>query len=206
MSIKDKYNIYVKGRNDDYDMEEIIGKLPDNNTIAKETLEKLNNKTTKMISDDDIKGNYYVFLNDTIYLSNKDADKYKRLTVICHECIHSVQNKAMQLINFVLSNLEVILFIIFAILKFLNVFGNVLTYVYIAIVILSLIPRFILEIHASIKSITLTREYILDKIGKKEAEFANKVVRFQVILLLPIMLFSLCFWKIIRALILFIFN
>lgn len=201
MSIKDKYNIYVKGRNDDYDMEEIIGKLSDNNTIAKETLENLNNKKTKMVSDDDIKGNYYVFLNDTIYLSSKDADKYKRLTVICHECVHSIQNKLVQLINFIFSNLEIVLFFIFVILKFLKIFGKTLTYAYITIVIISLIPRFILEIHASLKSIKLSKEYVNKKIGNNEAQFVNKVVRFQVISLLPIMLFSLCFWKIIRALI-----
>lgn len=201
MSVKDKFDMYVKGNNKNNSMEEIIAKLPDNETITKETLEKLNNKKTKMVLDDDIKGNYYIFLNDTIYLSNKGADKYKRLTVICHECVHSIQNKAMQLINFVLSNLEVIIFVIFAILKFLNVFGNILTYVYIASVVISVIPRFILEIHASIKSIGLTREYILDKIGEKESEFANKIVSFQVIALLPIMLLSLCLWKVIRVII-----
>jgi len=201
MNIKEKYEMYVKGKNKEYNIEEIISKLPDNNTIAKETLEKLNNNTTKIVSDDDIKGNYYVFLNDTIYLSSKDADKYKRLTVICHECIHSMQNKIMQLINFVFSNLEVIIFVIFAILKFLNIFGNILTYAYIAIVIISLIPRFLLEIHASLKSIKLSKEYVNEKIGNKEAKFVEKVVRFQVVSLLPVMLFSLTIWKIIRTLI-----
>jgi len=201
MNIKEKYEMYVKGKNKEYNIEEIISKLPDNNTIAKETLEKLNNNTTKIVSDDDIKGNYYVFLNDTIYLSSKDADKYKRLTVICHECIHSMQNKIMQLINFIFSNLEVIIFVIFAILKFLNIFGNILTYAYIAIVIISLIPRFLLEIHASLKSIKLSKEYVNEKIGNKEAKFVEKVVRFQVVSLLPVMLFSLTIWKIIRTLI-----
>lgn len=202
MNIKNKYNLYVKGKNKEYDIQQIISKLPDNNTIAKQTLESLNNKTTKVVFDNDIKGNYYVFLNDTIYLSSKDADKYKRLTVICHECIHSIQNKTIQLINFILSNLEIIIFIIFSILKLLNIIGNKLTYVYIAVVVISLIPRFILEIHASLKSIKLTKEYISEKIGNKEAEFVNKIVRIQVVLLLPVMLFSLCLWKIIRILIL----
>lgn len=198
MSIKDRYNMYVKGKTKEYDIEEIISKLPDNNTITKETLEELNNNTTKMVSDDDIKGNYYVFLNDTIYLSNKDANKYKRLTVICHECIHSIQSKIIQWINFILSNLEIIIFVVFAILKFLNVFENMLTYTYIAFVVISLIPRFILEIHASLKSIKLTKEYVSEKIGNIEAKFVNKIVKFQVISLLPVMLFSLCFWKIVR--------
>ena len=198
MNIKDKYSMFVKGINKEYDIEEIISKLPDNNTITKETLKKLNNNNTKIVFDDDIDGNYYVFLNDTIYLSSKSSNKYKRLTVICHECIHSIQSKVMQVMNFILSNLEIIIFSIFAILKFLNVFENMLTYTYIAFVIISLIPRFILEIHASLKSISLTKEYVCKKIGYNEAEFVNKIVKFQVISLLPVMLLSLCFWKIAR--------
>lgn len=201
MNIKDKYYMYIKGKNKEYNIEEIVKKLPDNNTIMKETLEKLNNKTTKIVSDDDIKGNYYVFLNDTIYLSNKNANEYKRLTVICHECVHSKQNKVLQLINFIFSNLEPIIFIVFAILKILNTFGDMLTYLYLSIVIISLIPRFILEIDASLKSINLTKEYVCEKIGKDEANFVKKVVNLQVKSLLPVMLFSLSFWKIVRSII-----
>lgn len=202
MSIKSKYKLYVKGENEQYNIEQIISKLPDNRTITKQVLEKLNNKTTKMVSDEDIKGNYYVFLNDTIYLSSKNTNKYNRLTVICHECIHSMQNKTIQWINFILSNLEIIVFVIFSILKLLNIFENILTYTYIAFVIVSIIPRFILEIHASLKSIKYTKEYVSKNIGNEEAEFVNKIVKFQVIALLPVMLFTLCFWKIIRILIL----
>lgn len=202
MSIKSKYNLYVKGKNEKYDIEQIISKLPDNSTITKQVLEKINNKTTKMICDEDIKGNYYVFLNDTIYLSSKNTNKYNRLTVICHECIHSIQNKIMQWINFILSNLEIIVFVIFSILKLLNIFENILTYTYIGFVIVSIIPRFILEIHASLKSIRYTMEYVSEKIGNEEAKFVNKIVKFQVTSLLPVMLFTLCFWKIIRILIL----
>jgi len=204
MKIKDKIKIGIKGKDNNFDIKQIVNDLPDNNIIAKYTLEKLNNKTTKIVFDNDIKGNYYVFLNDTIYLSNKDADKYKRLTVICHECVHSIQNKALQLINFIFSNLEVIIFVIFAILKLLNKFTNTLTWTYLTVVIISLIPRFILEIHASLKSITLTKEYVNEKVGKNEAEFVHKIVKFQVISLLPIMLFSLIFWKIIRTLVIYI--
>ena len=202
MSIKSKYKLYVKGENEQYNIEQIISKLPDNRTITKQVLEKLNNKTTKMICDEYIKGNYYVFLNDTIYLSSKNTNKYNRLTVICHECIHSMQNKTIQWINFIFSNLEIIVFVIFSILKLLNIFENILTYTYIAFVIVSIIPRFILEIHASLKSIKYTKEYVSKNIGNEEAEFVNKIVKFQVIALLPVMLFTLCFWKIIRILIL----
>lgn len=204
MSIKSKYNLYVKGKNEKYDIEQIISKLSDNSTITKQVLEKLNNKTTKMICDEYIKGNYYVFLNDTIYLSSKNTNKYNRLTVICHECIHSMQNKTIQWINFIFSNLEIIIFVIFSILKLLNIFGNILPFIYLGFVIVSILPRFILEIHASLKSIRYTEEYVSENVGDEEARFVNKIVKFQVVSLLPLMLFTLSFWKIVRILIIYI--
>ena len=176
MNIKDKYKMYIKGKNENYDIEKIVKKLPDNTTITKDILQKLDNKTTKMVSDDDIKGNYYVFLNDTIYLSNKNTNKYNRLTVICHECVHSIQNKALQLINFIFSNIEIIAFVILLFLKIFNAFDG--KFVYVAIVAISLIPRFILEIDASLSSIKLTKEYVNKKLDGTKAEFVNKIVKF----------------------------
>ena len=201
MNIKDKFKLYIKGKNDKYNIEEIVNNLPDNQVITKDTLNKLKNSTTKMISDEDIKGNYYVFLNDTIYLSTKNTKKYNRLTVICHECVHSIQNKTLQLINFVLSNIEIIAFVILFALKIFNILGNISTYLYIGIVIVSVIPRIILEIDASLKSIKLTKEYVNEKIGNNEAEFVNKIVNFQVKAMLPLLLIDVILWKIIRIII-----
>ena len=198
MNIKDKFKLYIKGKNDKYNIEEIVNNLPDNQVITKDTLNKLKNSTTKMISDEDIKGNYYVFLNDTIYLSTKNTKKYNRLTVICHECVHSIQNKTLQLINFVLSNIEIIAFVILFALKIFNILSNISTYLYIGIVIVSVIPRIILEIDASLKSIKLTKEYVNEKIGNNEAEFVNKIVNFQVKAMLPLLLIDVILWKIIR--------
>ena len=205
MKLKKLFEYYIEGKNDKYDMKDINTTLPENDVIVEKVLKELNNTTTKVIKDDDIKGNYYVFLNDTIYLSNKNKSsrEYSRLTLICHECIHSVQSKILQVINFILSNLEILVFIICLFYKLVLKKENYIDNIYIISVIISLIPRFILEIHASISSIFLTRKYLLnnDK-TEEEANFAYHIVKFQVIALLPFMLINLSLWKIARIIIL----
>lgn len=207
MIINKLFEYYINGKNDKYDIKEINNTLPENDIIVGQVLKNLNNNTTKVIKDDDINGNYYVFLNDAIYLSNKNKSnkEYSRLTVICHECVHSIQPKILQIINFIFSNIEIIIFAICLIFKIILKKENYVEVIYITSVILSLIPRFILEIHASILSISLTRKYLLDNNKtEEEADFVYNIVKFQVIALLPFMLISLCMWKIVRILILLI--
>lgn len=202
MRIKKICEYYIKGKNEKYDIRDIDKSLPQNDTIVGQVLKKLNNTTTKVKKDDDIKGNYYVFLNDTIYLSNKNKNgkEYSRLTLICHECIHSIQSKILQMINFIFSNLEIIIFTICLFLKIILKKENYIDEIYIISAIVSIIPRFILEIHASLSSISLTKEYLLDN-NKTEDEtnFVYNIVKFQVIALLPFMLINLCLWKIVRT-------
>ena len=207
MNLKEFINYYIKGKNSEHDFNEINTRLPSNEVIASQVLKKLDNDKTKLKTDNDIKGNYYVFLNDTIYLSNKNKSgkEYSRITVICHECIHSIQSKKLQMLNFVLSNLEIVVFVICLILNLILKNQNYTQIIYTVIVVLSIIPRFILEIHASLGSISLTKKYIEEENrNKDEAEFAYNVVKFQVIALLPFMLLNLCLWKIVRTVALFI--
>jgi hypothetical protein len=202
MNLKKKIELYINGRTENNDIRDIINKLPRNEQIAKDILEILNNKTTELKCDDDIKGSYYVFLNDTIYLSNNKASKeYSRLTLIAHECVHSIQSKVLQIINFLLSNLEIIFFVIIILLKILNVCGNKLDFTYLIIVISSIIVRVILELDASVKSISLSKDYVNVNLNEEYSKIVTKIIRFQVMALFPFMLISLFFWKIIRLII-----
>lgn len=202
MSFKSLIDLYIHGKDPNNDIRKIMDELPSNEEITKEILEKLNNKTTKLKCEEEIKGSYYVFLNDTIYLSNNRASKdYARLTLIAHECIHSIQSKLGQVVNFLLSNLEMILFIIVAILKILKKTIPFLENLYWVIVTASILIRMALEMHASIRSISLTKEYMSKKIKQEDTLFAMKIIRFQVMALLPFMLLSLFFWKMIRVIV-----
>lgn len=202
MSFKSLIDLYIHGKDPNNDIRKIMDELPSNEEITKEILEKLNNKTTKLKCEEEIKGSYYVFLNDTIYLSNNRASKdYARLTLIAHECIHSIQSKLGQVVNFLLSNLEMILFIIVAILKILKKTIPFLENLYWVIVTASILIRMALELHASIRSISLTKECMSKKMKEEDMLFAMRIIRFQVMALLPFMLLSLFFWKMIRVIV-----
>lgn len=179
---------------------EIIDVLPSNLDMCKEMLELLGNNKTIVKLDKDIKNSYYVFLNDTIYLSNRDKvnKSYYRISLIAHECMHSVQNKVLQIINFIFSNIELITFLISLTLILINSKNIILLKSYLIINIVSIIPRLMLEIHATIKSIKLSTTYLKDKIGNESLDNIIKRYRFKIILFFPLFILSLIFWKILR--------
>lgn len=203
MKLKNYIDLYFRGKSQKYNMDDIIHELPENDIIAKDILNKLGNSKTKLVYDKDIKGSYYVFLNDTIYIAknSKSSKEYSRLTLIAHECVHSIQSKVMQVLNFGFANLEIFMFFIFVIMLVITKSNNINQYVkimYNIIAILSVIIRSILEIHASLQSIVITKGYINKYLGANKASYSYKVISFQVRALLPYLLISIFFWKIVR--------
>lgn len=201
MSFFDNIKVFNKKSSIRKEVDDIIGKLPSSDIIAKDILNKLDNKKTKSIFDKDIKGNYYVYLNNTIYLSGRQNEKsnYERLCVIAHECIHSIQPKILQNLNFILSNLEIVIFVVYLLLFFLKVNIQKFYLVYLIIAIFSLVIRTILEIWAISRAPKLSKEYLeeknVDEINVKEVE---NVYNFSTKLLTPFALIQMFFWKILR--------
>ena len=201
MSFFDNIKVFNKKSSIRKEVDDIIGKLPSSDIIAKDILNKLDNKKTKSIFDKDIKGNYYVYLNNTIYLSDRQNEKsnYARLCVIAHECIHSIQPKILQNLNFILSNLEVVIFVVYLLLFFLKVNIQKFYLVYLIIAIFSLVIRTILELWAISRAPKLSKEYLeeknVDEINVKKVE---NVYNFSTKLLTPFALIQMLFWKILR--------
>lgn len=201
MSFFDNIKVFNKKSSIRKEVDDIIGKLPSSDIIAKDILNKLDNKKTKSIFDKDIKGNYYVYLNNTIYLSDRQNEKsnYERLCVIAHECIHSIQPKILQNLNFILSNLEVVIFVVYLLLFFLKVNIQKFYLVYLIIAIFSLVIRTILELWAISRAPKLSKEYLeeknVDEINVKKVE---NVYNFSTKLLTPFALIQMFFWKILR--------
>lgn len=201
MSFFDNIKVFNKKSSIRKEVDDIIGKLPSSDIIAKDILNKLDNKKTKSIFDKDIKGNYYVYLNNTIYLSGRQNEKsnYERLCVIAHECIHSIQPKILQNLNFILSNLEVVIFVVYLLLFFLKVNIQKIYLVYLIIAIFSLVIRTILELWAISRALKLSKEYLeeknVDEINVKKVE---NVYNFSTKLLTPFALIQMFFWKILR--------
>lgn len=206
MKLLDKFRYFKNNTKERKKIQDIIDKLPDNETIAKEILAENNNTKTKIVLDEEIKNSYYIFLNDTIYLSNKNkaSTRYSRLCLIAHECKHSLQSKVLQVINFLISNIELIFFVLFAILGLLNFKNSFIPNIYYITVILSIIPRLILEFDAVYSSVRISEKYVEQKLSKDEADIVHLVYSFQVKVLVPMLVFSLVIWKAIRSIIIFV--
>lgn len=92
--------------------------------VARKILEHLGNKHTKVERKPGFMGNYYSPLIDTIYIAENfentkvpdDAGRINKkaaeLIVVCHECIHSVQNKNWHILNTVFANISMLLSIV----------------------------------------------------------------------------------------------
>lgn len=188
------------------ELQKIVDKLPSNEVICKEILVDMGNGHTKLVLDNDIKNSYYVYLNDTIYLANNEKARnlYTRIVLISHECRHSLQSKILQNINFILSNIELILFVVAIILNIFKVFNLSMFIFYIAFLFLSVIPRFILEFDAVKSSIKIAKKYMESKIKKEKVEHIYDIFKFQINLLFPISLISLYFGRFFRILVVFL--
>ena len=143
----------------------ILSKLPESEDIAKSILKRLNNNHTKIKKSDNPEDttSIYVVLTDNIIIANiKNTITY--VQTIAHECIHSVQDKAVLWFNFIYTNLYNLFFIVLIILKLFNIINEM---VWIAIFILTgvvyYIVRSYLENDAMIKARFLAKEYMQEK-------------------------------------------
>lgn len=187
-------------------VKKIIQTLPENYELTQQILKMLNNYTTKIKLDDDIKNSYYVFANDTIYLANNEKARinYSRLCLIAHECWHSIQSKTIQKINFILSNIEIILFFVCIIMFLFKLTYIFVPIIYIMISLSSLIIRFILEIDAVKNSVIVSKSYINRKFDNEKSELIKNEFSKNIKKLLPVFIFSLSISKICRCILVLI--
>lgn len=168
--------------------------------ICEDILQLVENKTTKVKIDESIKNSYYVFLNDTIYLSTRQTSEDKketRLVLICHECVHSVQSKPLHLTNFLIANLEMILFVIAIILKYIYKQESIVP-IYGVIAVVSIVIRGILELDAILKSIKLAERYLKESAKEKTIELDLVKIRTQMLVASPLFAISLFGFKLLR--------
>lgn len=200
--------IIEKFKNTKEKLNNIISKLPDNEIIAKDVL-KETGSSAKIELKDDIKNSYYVYINDTIYLSNNDKkkDSYERLSVITHEIRHSLQSKVLQNINFISSNIEILVFLICVILFFLKLSIN--TYkiafgIYLIVILVAIVLRSVLEIDAISSSVNMSYDYLRKKINSEdEARYVKRIYGILTKLMTPFMFISIFWGKLIRCIFVF---
>lgn len=190
-------------------MENILERKPDQ--ICKDILNQIKNDNVNVELDDSSSTNLYVFISNTIYISNKKVKTKKsieeqnksKLLVVAHECAHSVQPKILQLINFILSNIEIILFLAILFMTFILKYTNpILQYTYVGVLVLSMFIRLYLEMDATIKSVKLTIRYLLENgVEKYEVVDLVKYYKKELLKMLPLFILSLYITKIARLMI-----
>lgn len=171
---------------------------------TKEILSILNNTHTKICEKEDFKGNYYNYITDTIYVASKDSARKTpksmeglsedtgRLVMLCHECVHSVQNKMMHIQNIVLSNLSLVLGIAILFLKIFGKCSLIVNLIEMCILFYVCIIRSVLELEAIYKSFEVAKKCIKEKITTnvtvedvdKSWKIAKKMLPFQMLQML----------------------
>lgn len=201
MKIKDIYILNKKDSNENIKINEMISNIPENELVTKEILEMLNNNKTKIKVDSDTKSNLYIFLNDTIYISKNKKDDFNRICVIAHECIHSIQSKSAQILNFVLSNIELILFIVLIALFCFKLKFMPLLILYVLTNIFSIGIRLYLELNAVFGSIKLSDKYFKNYLEDNIRDYIVNIYKLQIKTLLIFFIIKLFLFKVIRMVI-----
>lgn len=160
--------------------------------IAKEILKYLGNKHTKVERKQGFIGNYYSPLIDTIYIAENFENtkvpegaknmnkKAATLITVCHECIHSVQNKFLHILNTIFANLSIIMS---AIAIFISLFWSSPIWLKIMVatlLVLSIITRLILETDAINGSVKVAKEIVskelLSDVSKSDVDESIKYI------------------------------
>ena len=158
-------------------MDEKIKKYPNNIEICKSFLKKLNNEKVKVEENSDNEASLYIAVTNKILIANI-SNTYTRIQTIAHECLHSIQDRRIQIFNFIFSNIYIIYFIITAILAIFNKIQNSMLYLSIML-ILSYTYYFIrsyLEDDAMIKAKYLAKEY-LEETKISSPEEINSIIQ-----------------------------
>jgi len=172
----------------------VLKKIGSNEKIANEILDYIGNKNTKIETNEDpkVKASFYDGNTDKIVIKNTDdLEDCSRVIHIAHECIHSIQDKKLIKINFILSNIQILYFLGIFIYFFYNKDVDLrftLLLVQLFIFIATFFVKITLESDATYRAPNLAFEYLNNKVDisglKKEVE--DKLYK-----IIPVSYFSL---------------
>lgn len=165
----------IKEIGEDKNLNELTNVLPENEQIAKEILAKLKNENVKIRTGGaSSQTSLYIVASNTIFIANI-KNTFTRVQTIAHECIHSVQDKALLWFNFIFSNMYILYWVIITILTLINKISSPSIYA-IILVMMSMVLFFVrsyIETDAMTKARFLAKEYMEDNgdvVSKKNIE------------------------------------
>lgn len=146
------------------ELSEITKRFPDNINIAKDILEILNNKNVKIEQAKDTDVSLYIAVTNKILIADM-KNNYSRIQTIAHECLHSCQDRALLMFNFIFSNINIVYFLLIIILTISKVISVNFLYLFILLIfaLIQFTVRAYLETDAMTKSKFLAKEYIVQK-------------------------------------------
>lgn len=154
----------IKSLEQNKEAEKITDKFPENIEIAKEMLQMLGNEGVKIEEAKDTGTSLYIAITNKISIADM-KNNYARIQTIAHECLHSCQDRAMLLFNFIFSNINMIYFFVISLLTIFKVINNQM--IQIAILMLFTLIQFsvrsFLEIDAMARAKFLAKEYMEKK-------------------------------------------
>lgn len=152
------------------ELDKIVQKYPKNKVICEEYLKKLNNEKVEIEENDGTENSLYIAVSDKILIGNI-KESYSRIQTIAHECLHSIQDRKLQIFNFVYSNIYMLFFIIITLLALFKVLPYKMMF-NVLLMFMGLVyymVRTFLENDAMIKARYLAKEYMEEKnISSKE--------------------------------------
>ena len=175
----------------------IVKRIGDNENLAKEILNYVENNTTKVEKNEDekIKASFYNCNTDKITIKNTtDLEDCSRLIHISHECIHSIQDKKLLKVHFILSNIQILYFLGIFIYFFYNnnldlrldlLLGQV--FIFIA----TFFMKIVLESDATYRGPELAFRYLSDKVEEKSLNEFRKNIQEKLYKIVPITYFGL---------------
>lgn len=152
------------------ELDKIVQKYPENKVICEEYLKKLNNEKVEIEENDGTENSLYIAVSDKILIGNI-KESYSRIQTIAHECLHSIQDRKLQIFNFVYSNIYILFFIVITLLALFKVLPYKMMF-NVLLMFMGLVyymVRTFLENDAMIKARYLAKEYMEEKnISSKE--------------------------------------
>lgn len=151
----------IKTLGENEKLDKITSKFPDNISICKRYLKKINNENVKIEENKDNETSLYMAASNKIIIANLQGN-FTRIQTIAHECLHSVQDKKILIFNNVFSNIYLLYFIIISVLAIIKVLPNKMMFLAIFIILglVYYVVRSYLEDDAMIKAKYLAKEYM----------------------------------------------
>ena len=162
------------------ELNKITENYPNNIEICKKILKMLNNEKVQIEQDETSDTTVYLALQDKICLGNMHGS-FTRIQTIAHECLHSIQDIKLLIVNFIYSNMYLLYFIVICILVILKKLPNEMLFSNILLIIsfIYYVIRIFLENDAMIKARYLAEQYMNEENISSKDEIKNIVNGFE---------------------------